>query len=302
MILGMALYPFASKLKQIQSLDAQRDHQRIVHLVACYEFPWDLTRSLELALFRTFCSPRISMLLDHTGEFRRLAQKRYDDTDILVSELLEWGYDSDRGTAALKRINQLHGRFEIDNEDYLYVLSTFVFVPIRWIDRYGWRQLTNNEKLAMFHFWRHVGMRMRIRDIPPGYEEFERFSRVYETQHFRYADTNRRVAAAVMTMFKGWFPRWLKPLADASIRAMMDPAMLEGFGLDPPPRPIRWWVATMLRTRAVTLRYLPKRRRPRLRTQLKHPSYPQGYAINQLGPPRNVDLDSSMAGRHEPRT
>ena len=47
------------------------------------------------------------MLLDRTGEFRQRSQKRYDDTDIIVSELMEWGYDSDRGKRALRRMNQL---------------------------------------------------------------------------------------------------------------------------------------------------------------------------------------------------
>jgi hypothetical protein len=34
-------------LEEIQSLDPVRDHQRIVHLDACYEFPFDTTRALE---------------------------------------------------------------------------------------------------------------------------------------------------------------------------------------------------------------------------------------------------------------
>jgi hypothetical protein len=64
-------------LRQIQELDPERDHQRIVFLNTCFEFPWDTTRSLEFALFRTFCVPSISALLDRTGEFGRRAQKRF---------------------------------------------------------------------------------------------------------------------------------------------------------------------------------------------------------------------------------
>src|SRR5207244_7943076 len=111
-----------SFLEQIRRLDPVKDHQRIVFLSTCYEFPFDTTRALEFALFRTFCVPRISALLDRTGEFQHRAQKRYDDTDLIVSELMEWGYDSDRGQRALRRMNQLHGRFAIANEDFLYVL------------------------------------------------------------------------------------------------------------------------------------------------------------------------------------
>src|SRR5438477_391042 len=162
-------------LEQIRRLHPEKDHQQIVFLSMRVDFPFDTTRALEFALFRTFSVPRIAALLDHTGEFQQRAQKRYDDTDIVVSELIERGYDSERGRAALRRMNQLHGRFEIANEDFLYVLSTFVFEPIRWNARFGWRPLCEQERLALFYFWREVGRRMGIKQLPTNYEEFERF-------------------------------------------------------------------------------------------------------------------------------
>jgi hypothetical protein len=150
-------------LDEIRRLDPERDDQRIVFLSTCHEFPFDTTRALEFALFRTFAVPAISALLDRTGEFQDRAQKRYDDTDLLVSELMEWGYDSERGRRALRRMNQLHGRFDIPNDDFLYVLSTFVYEPIRWNARFGWRPLCEQERLGYFHFWREVGRRMNIK-------------------------------------------------------------------------------------------------------------------------------------------
>ena len=88
-----------SVLRQIQSLDPERDHQRIVFLSKSYDFAFDTTRALEFALYRTYCVPSISALLDRTGEFRLRPQKRYDDTDLIVSTLMEWGYDSCEPTA-----------------------------------------------------------------------------------------------------------------------------------------------------------------------------------------------------------
>src|SRR5438128_3818420 len=170
-------------LHMIQRLDPERDHQRIVFLSSCHDFPFDTTRSLEFALFRTFCVPSISALLDRTGEFRQRAQKRYDDTDIIVSELMEWGYTSERGRAALRRMNQLHNRFSIANEDLLYVLSTFIYEPIRWNARFGWRLMCTQERLAQFYFWREVGRRMNVKDLPDDYQEFERFNIDYERTH-----------------------------------------------------------------------------------------------------------------------
>ena len=65
-------------LDEIGRLDPERDHQRIVFLSTRVDFPFDTTRALELALFRTFGVPSISALLHRTGEFERRAQKRYD--------------------------------------------------------------------------------------------------------------------------------------------------------------------------------------------------------------------------------
>src|SRR5437763_868572 len=188
-------------LEQIRALDPVRDHQRIVFLSTRFDFPFDTTRALEFALFRTFCVPSISKLLDQTGEFARRAQKRYDDTDIIVSGLMEWGYDSERGNAALKRMNQLHGRFDIANADLLYVLSTFVYEPIRWNARYGWRPLCEAEKLGMFHFWRAVGERMGIKGIPADYADFARFNVEYERDHFQSHPASARVGTATRELF-----------------------------------------------------------------------------------------------------
>ncbi len=63
--------------------------------------------------------PSVSALLDRTGEFGQRAQKRYDDTDLIVSELMDGGYDSERGSRALRRMNQQHGRVCDRNQDFL---------------------------------------------------------------------------------------------------------------------------------------------------------------------------------------
>ena len=273
-----------SILDQVRRLDPVVDHQRIVHLSTCYDFPFDTTRALEFALFRTFCVPRIAALLDRTGEFAHRPQKRYDDTDIIVSELMEWGYESDRGRRALRRMNQLHGRFDIANEDMLYVLSTFIYEPIRWNARFGWRPLCVQEREAYFRFWREVGRRMNIRDIPSDSDAFERLNREYERTNFRFTAANQRVGTATLELFVGWFPRLLSPVVRPSILAMLDDPLIEAFGFPRPPRLLRWLVPAALRLRARLLRFLPARRRPRLRTEMRHRSYPGGYVIESLGP------------------
>ena len=188
------LTPPSPWLREILTLDPEQDAQRIVHIDTVYEFPFDTTRSLEFALFRTFGSPAVSRLLDETQEFATRAQRRYDDTDLILSTIVESGYDSDEGKRAIRRMNRLHRRFDIANEDFLYVLSTFVYEPIRWNERFGWRRFVERERLAMFHYWREVGRRMAITEIPPTYEEFEQYNVEYERSNFRFTESNARVA------------------------------------------------------------------------------------------------------------
>jgi hypothetical protein len=272
-------------LNSIERLDPEKDHQRIIFLSTCYDFPFDTTRALEFALFRTFCIPSVSALLDRTGEFSQRSQKRYDDTDIIVSELLEWGYDSERGKRALRRLNQLHGRFIIANEDFLYVLSTFIFEPIRWNEQFGWRLLCVQERLGYFYFWCEVGRRMNIRGIPLDYDVFERFNKDYEREHYRFTEANRRVGAATRELFVSWFPYFLAPVVRSAIYALLDDRLIEAFGFPQPSRLVRWLVPGALRLRAGFVRLLPPLKEPRLRTETGHPTYPEGYVIEHLGPP-----------------
>src|SRR5579864_8602287 len=273
--------PRSHVLDEILRLDPERDHQRIVFLSTRFDFAFDTTRALEFALFRTFCVPSVSALLDSTGEFQRGAQKRYDDTDIIVSEMIEWGYDSDRGRAALKRMNQIHGRFPIANADFLYVLSTFVFEPIRWNARYGWRSMRTHERLALFYFWREVGRRMNVKQLPDSFEEFEQYGIDYERKHFQFRETNQRVGAATRDMFLSWFPAPLRLLARPAIYALMDDTLIAGFGFPRPSLLMRRLIGAALRLRARALRLLPPRKRPLLRTEMRQRSYPRGYRIEE---------------------
>lgn len=272
-------------LEEILRLDPEQDHQRIVFLSGCYEFPWDSSRALELALFRTFAVPSIPELLAHTGEFERRTAKRYDDTDLILSEIVEHGYDSERGRAALRRMNHLHGRFAIANEDYLYVLSTFIFEPIRWNRRFGWRLLTEHERLATFHFWREVGRRMNIKAIPADINTYEAFNVSYERERFGYSEAGRRVADATMGLFRRMMlPAPLRPLGLQAIYSILDEPLLDAFRYPHPPAAMRRMVEGVLRQRRRVLRFMPRRRHPVLRTRLKRPTYPHGYRIEELGP------------------
>ncbi|MGB5133547.1 MAG: oxygenase MpaB family protein, partial [Prochlorococcaceae cyanobacterium] len=185
------------------------------------QFPWDITRSLELALLKTFCLPSISGLLSRTGEFGQRPRKRYDDTGLMVAELLRHGPDSPAGTAVISRMNRIHGAYAISNDDFVYVLSTFVAEPIRWLERYGWRPLQPAEQQALFRFWRHVGERMGITAIPTTLQALLVLNARVEEQQFRPAASNRTVTEATLAMLLADWPAPLRPALRRLLQAVV---------------------------------------------------------------------------------
>ncbi len=271
--------------KEIARLDPRADCQRIVFLTSYLEFPWDMTRALELALFRTFAVPTIAALLDKTGEFANDTLRRYDDTAIIVNEIMVNGYESERGMTFIKRMNRMHGQYEILNDDFLYTLSTFVFEPIRWIERFGWRALYPNEKLALFYFWREVGVRMRINDIPETFDAFERFSRDYEAKTFANVAATQRVANATRDLLLSFYlPKSLWKSAEPLVYALMDEPLLKAMDYPLPSDAARRRVEGLMKARAKLMRLLPKNRYPQMSTLLQYPTHPDGYSVDDIGP------------------
>ncbi|MFK7950890.1 MAG: oxygenase MpaB family protein [Saprospiraceae bacterium] len=269
---------------KIQQLNAIEDHQRIIHILGCYCFPWDVERSLEFALYRTFAVPSISKLLSKTGEFKNRTRKRYDDTELIMAEILENGYDSERAKQAFRRMNQMHNRYSISNDDFLYVLTTFIYQPIYWIEKYGWRKPTAIEKQAIFLFYREVGKRMGIKDIPNDYEVFEQFHHDYETKHFKYAATNKEISNYTMDLLLGMYlPKSLFFIGKPVAKALMDDKLLHAMGMQPVSKPMKIFVHGLMRLRANIVRLLPERKTPHLGTKVKRPTYPNGYEIKDLG-------------------
>jgi ER-bound oxygenase mpaB/B'/Rubber oxygenase, catalytic domain len=272
------------RIDELRRLDPERDCKRIVFLDTFQEFPFDTTRALELAFFKTFAIPSIAELLDSTGEFVERGQKRYDDTDLLISAFSEDGWDGPLGRRALRQMNRIHGRFAIANEDFLYVLSAMALEPQRWNTRFGWRRMIDVERLALFHFWREVGRRMAIEDIPESLDELERYNVDFERTRFGRTDAGVRLAHAQRDVFLAWFPWLPKAIGARAISALLEERVVDALGLVRPTLAERRAAETGLRARALALRFFPPRRQPRLRTTMKRRSYPRGYSIEELGP------------------
>ncbi len=283
----------------IATLDPVEDAAEIHRITAAYEFPWDYQRSLELALYRTYCVPSVSKVLSEAGNFRDATQKRYDDTALLMSELVEHGVDSTRGKESLRVINRQHAKYEITNDDMLYVLSTFIYEPIEWLDANGWRRLHPNERLAAFHFYRGVGQRMNIADIPEDMGEFRRWRDEYEARTFRYADTNNEIGTYTLDLMCSWYPEAARPLVRKAVLSLIDDDMAHAFGFPAPAPALRRAAYGALRLRSRIIRWFPVRRTAygtEGTENRTYPGYPTGYRPADLGAHPITPRDRAVGG------
>jgi ER-bound oxygenase mpaB/B'/Rubber oxygenase, catalytic domain len=271
--------------RDIAKLDPQADCEQIVHLLASYEFGFDIARVLELALFHTYGSVSVSKLLDGTQEFAKHGQKRYDDTRLLISHFLEDGFKSDYGQRAIARMNGIHGSFRIPNDDYVFVLSTFITYPIDWVEQYGYRPMTDGEKLAWFHFFREVGKLMGMKELPETLSALRAWVSRYEQRELIFAPANRRVADATVAIFEGWYPLGLKWTVKPVVRALIRDDLREAFGYAPAPDALKLILPHILTLRASIKKYLHIERTPRSILNTRNRTYPGNqYTIEGIKP------------------
>ncbi len=269
-----------------QRLDPETQYLEIYQILSTQEFPWDMNQSLSFALFRTYAVPSIGRLLFTTGEFTERVQKRYDDTGLILDAVLEHGFASREGRAGIRRMNQMHGAYDISNDDMLYVLATFVVVPVRWIDQFGWRSMTANEIAASANYYRELGRHMNIKEIPATYDEFATFMDTYEHDHFAFDKDARAVADSTLDLMCTFPPNHLAPACAIKHFAwsLMDEELLDAFGYRHPRRVERILSRVALKSRARLLRFFPPRTIPKHARDLPNiRSYPNGYQVDQLG-------------------
>jgi uncharacterized protein (DUF2236 family) len=265
----------------VRTLDAVRDRDEIVWLVRRHEFPWDFTQGTGIAFLRDYGIPTISALLDRTGEFENDGIKRYDDTLLIGEEATLDGIDSARGRAAVRRLNRIHGHYDIPDDEFRYVLATTIVGPVEWIRDYGWRELEPVEVQALVNVTSRFGELMGLRDLPTTYDGYLTYLRDYESRRFEFTEANRRVTEATLRIAGTTTPWPLKPLVHRVTIALMDGPLRAALGMPEQPA---WFVSSVrrgLEARARLLRFAPPRR-----TAYRHrpTTYPHGYTLLDVGP------------------
>lgn len=277
---------YSSILNELDSLDPKKDNERIVHLLSGYAYVFDFYRSQEFALFKTFGVPSISGLLNFTQEFAKRGRKRYDDTGLLLTEIARYGYSSKKGGAALSRMNEIHSRFKIRNENYLLVLCTFIYEPIDWIAKYSHRPLSRREQEGLYYFWFNVATRMEIKNIPPTIDDLRNFYTDFQEKNVVFAPSNAAVVKQALDFFCADFPAFLHSTIIHAVRSFLPPLYLEAFGLPPGSATTRSLIEWGLFIRSYAASLLPDYRKASFFEPKDTKTYPDDWLMDysKLGP------------------
>lgn len=272
--------------QRILELDPQEDYQTIYQLTAFYDFPRDMRDGLTLAFYRVFAIPRIAELLVKTGEMTGRPAKRSYDTGLVIYELIAAGFDAPRGQEMIKLLGRVHQGLGIAQEDFRYVLCTFMVTPFRWIDIRGWRPLLPAECEASTNFYRELGRRMHIEALPETFADAAAILDDYEQRFAADNEAGRALMASTLLVFRNRLPTLIRPLAAPLLSSYFaDAKLTDALGL-----PMAPWILSAAIRLVYAVRNAVRRRRPAAKTSWfvpgtpTHDVYPNGYTLDQLGP------------------
>ncbi|KAJ5166834.1 uncharacterized protein N7482_005615 [Penicillium canariense] len=265
-------YPYATRADMAKMTD---DHAfEIQKSVAQLEFPFMFIKALQFALFRTYGIPTISRLLTTTTQFSNpeTSLKRYTDTSALIQEMVGNSPTSQRAYISLARTRFLHSGYrasgKILDDDMLYTLALFALQPIRFINRFEWRQLSDLERCAIGTFWKSVGDALEISyaKLPSGtagfqdgiqwLDELDAWSEMYEVQCMVPDAKNRETADQTTAILVYMLPTALHPVGLEFVSFMMDDRLRRAMLYDPPSSIARVVFSSLLTIRKLFLRYL----------------------------------------------
>ena len=154
------------RVEQVARMDPISDFEQIYRQTVLLEFPAEIQTGFQIAFYRPEAVPRMAAVLAGTGHIQADPMTRTYDTGIVIIEVISGGLDSVRGQKMIELLRRLHSRPDILQEDLTYVLNSLLVVPLRFIERTGWRDLLEVEREAAWRFWCELGRRIGVADLP----------------------------------------------------------------------------------------------------------------------------------------
>ena len=286
------------ELRKLSQLNIEEHYQTIVKYLADHDAPLDYLISGELAQIQTFAIPSISKLLQQTKQYQNNGLKRLDDTRAILTECMTDSVESSRGQHMVKHLNWIHSHYEISNDDYLYTLALFIIEPVRWMETFGYRPLTDREKYAGYLAFKSLGQAMGIQDIPESRDQFVAWYQNYRSQHMLYHPDNKKVTDALIGGMKEMFPFIIRPLVRPVILTLInDPELLAATGQKEPAYIVQKIIRAIMFIRKGLQRYINPWQKKGFESSYLgqyYKSYPDGYQNSILGPDKIVK--SSITG------
>jgi len=267
-------------LEEVQKLDPKKDCNQIVHFIS-YDFRAELKVLSANYELRPAALPYTAMLFESTGEFTQRTLKRFEDTFLLFANMVEWGLDSRRGRICRDVINRIHGRMAIPNDGYKFVLGNFMFLPVIWNERFGWRKFTDVERLGWFHQFVEVGRALEVKDIPEDFDEMRGWWDDFNRRFCKYSPACRRVFDGAVANLLAVVPRPVRASLREMIVAGLDDTFRACLRYDPPSPAQVEKMQRLFRRLGTTLDRWP--RRPWARTVMNYKTYPNGHRVEDLG-------------------
>lgn len=265
------------------------DAHGIYRNMVLFDFKTEIHSGFFVAYYRNFAIPSTARTLAATGEMRSRPMKRSYDTGIVIHEIIANGFEHERSHAMIELLRRVHKGVPGSGEDFLYVLMTLLVLPLRWVERHGWRRLTGLEKQAATDFYAELGRQMGLEGIPATFAEAGRFLDDYEDQKMGPSPEGAMLLEATVPAFASRIPARLRRFTPTIMALMMDkPQVAVALGLKPAPAALRVPFNAVLRIRA-----LQARRRPLPTDPIFVPgkmnvvAYPDGYTLDQIGPEGN---------------
>lgn len=263
-----------------------KDGHELYRDMVQHTFSTEMRAGFFIAYYRNFAIPSIAKTLAERGETTARPMKRSYDTGIVIHELIVNGFDSNRGQAMVELLRRVHKGVPGSGEDFLYVLMTLLVIPLRWVERHGWRKPSQAEIDATMAFYTELGKQMGLEPVPATFEEAGRFLDDYEDRNMAASPEGQSLLAATAEALAVRLPDRIKEKAPLAISLMMDkPLVVAALGLKPAPAWLQGGFNAVLRVRALLTRFTPLSDAPSF-TPGKSGSavYPNGYELHEIGP------------------
>jgi hypothetical protein len=270
-------YRLRTRMLELDPIGQAQQLARLFHK----DFQRALLAQVVSGYLMTIAPPRMTRILIRTGELEHRARKRLADQVLIHHEMLTNGFAPGRGRDALRRMNEMHRKYDITAEDFAAVSVCTTLGQIESAQTYGWREVTDHEITGVIEFERVQALHMNIHDIPTTVPEMVAFRDDYFDRQVSYAPQNRRLAESAIAVLGELLPEHDSAATERILLSVVDPRVVAALGYDYPEEGYRAKVVRAARAHAAA--DATEKGAGGALMELIARIYPDGYEIARLG-------------------